>query len=119
MRQYGKKKTRTSVVGHQDCKVCHPDREKPRKKRARQASKKSVAESEFDGPDWDAADYSRHGTPEEYPEPDDLEHDLKMFLGLPPFNTPSNFCYLDGYFALSIEKKYGKKIAQLKAEVGL
>lgn len=117
MRQYGKKKTKTGVKGHQDCAVCHPDREKPRKKRARQEAKKSVVESEVSGADHDAADYARHGTPEEYP--DDVVHDLKMFLGLPPFNTPSNFCYLDGYFALSIEKKYGKKISDLKKEAGL
>jgi hypothetical protein len=45
--------------------------------------------------------------------------DLKKFLGLAPYNGPENFLRGDGYFKLSIEKKYGDKIENLRKKAGL
>lgn len=39
--------------------------------------------------------------------------DLRKLRGQAPHNTPSNICYGDGYFAASIENKYGMTIAEL------
>jgi len=46
MKQYGKKKTKTKVKGHQECGVCHPDSENDRAARARQSGKAN-ADKEF------------------------------------------------------------------------
>lgn len=35
-----------------------------------------------------------------------LVDDLKKLRGIYPYNIPSNQCYKDGYFALSIKNKY-------------
>ena len=32
--------------------------------------------------------------------------DLKMLYGISPHNTPDNYTYQDGYFAMSIRKTY-------------
>lgn len=34
---------------------------------------------------------------------------LKKLYGLPPYNTLTNICYGDGYFAKSIEEKFSKE----------
>lgn len=39
----------------------------------------------------------------------ELEEMLKKLYGLPPYNTWTNICYGDGYFAKSIEKKFSKE----------
>ena len=38
-----------------------------------------------------------------------LEEILKKLYGLPPYNTWTNICYGDGYFAKSIEDKFSKE----------
>ena len=48
---------------------------------------------------------------------DKIVDDLKMLRGLPPYDTGSNICRGDGYFARSLEKKYGKTIEELAREV--
>lgn len=45
--------------------------------------------------------------------------DLKKFLGLAPYNTPSNISCGDGYFKMAIEKKYGDTIENLCKKAGL
>jgi len=45
---------------------------------------------------------------------DQLQDKLARLDGKPPYNTPGNFCYADGYFALSIEKDFGAPIAELR-----
>lgn len=42
--------------------------------------------------------------------------ELKMLMGLPPYNNWSNICYGDGYFAQSLVQKYGMSIQELKQE---
>lgn len=37
-----------------------------------------------------------------------LEDDVKKLLGLPPYNSPSNFCWNDNYYARSLQEKYGE-----------
>ena len=44
--------------------------------------------------------------------------DLKMLDGLPPYDEASNICRGDGYFAKSIEKKYGATLQELSKMVG-
>ena len=39
----------------------------------------------------------------------ELEEMLKKLYGLPPYNTWTNICYGDGYFAKSIEDKFSKE----------
>lgn len=39
--------------------------------------------------------------------------ELRMLRGEAPHNIPSNICFGDGYFAASIERKYGMSIAEL------
>lgn len=46
-----------------------------------------------------------------------LRDDLARFDGTPPYDTPGNPCYLDGYYAKSLEKKYGKPLSTLRALV--
>lgn len=41
----------------------------------------------------------------------EFEKDIMKFLGLPPYNTPSNICMNDAYFGKEIEKKYGRPLA--------
>lgn len=49
-----------------------------------------------------------------------LRSDLQKLYGLAPYNTPSNICYGDGYFAKSIESRYSKeKINEMKKELGI
>jgi len=43
---------------------------------------------------------------------------LKMLDGFPPHNEGGNFLMGDGYFANSIERKYGMPLSQLQKEVG-
>lgn len=44
--------------------------------------------------------------------------DLKMLEGLPPYDGGSNHCRGDGYFARSLEQKYGMSLEALQKEVG-
>ena len=39
----------------------------------------------------------------------ELERDVAMLLGKPPYDTPSNYCWNDGYFARSLRDKYGER----------
>ncbi len=45
--------------------------------------------------------------------------DLKKLLGLSPYDTMDNPCYGDGYFAKSLEERYGMPIRQLRKETGV
>ena len=47
-----------------------------------------------------------------------IKDNLAMLDGDPPHNTWTNIYYDDGYFARSLEKKYGKTIAELRKLVG-
>ena len=42
---------------------------------------------------------------------------LKMLRGLKPYNTSSNFCYGDGYFAESIKKEFSKEMIAEALEI--
>jgi hypothetical protein len=42
-----------------------------------------------------------------------LKTDIQKFLGEGEYNTPSNPCWGDGYFAKSLEEKWGKSIEEL------
>lgn len=42
--------------------------------------------------------------------PDDIVDDAKKFLGLDPYNQPSNTSLNDPYFELHCEKTYGAKL---------
>lgn len=44
----------------------------------------------------------------------ELRKDLGMLFGWPPYDGPENICRADGYFANSLEKKYGKPIEELE-----
>lgn len=44
----------------------------------------------------------------------DLLEDMAKLDGDPPYNTYTNICWHDGYFALSLEAKYGRKIETLR-----
>lgn len=44
--------------------------------------------------------------------------ELKMLCGLPPHDGGSNICCGDGYFAMSLVRKYGMEIEDLKRAVG-
>ena len=48
---------------------------------------------------------------------DEVRDDLARLDGKPPYATWSNMCYKDGYFARSLEKKYGKSIEQLRQDI--
>jgi hypothetical protein len=49
-----------------------------------------------------------------------LKDNLKKLYGLPPYNTPTNICYGDGYFAASIERDFAKEdISKAEKELGL
>lgn len=43
--------------------------------------------------------------------------DLKKLYGLPPYDSGGNICRGDGYFARSLEEKYGKPLKELREEV--
>lgn len=43
-----------------------------------------------------------------------LTDDLAKLDGLPPHDGPSNPCLGDGYFMVSIQRKYGKPIEALR-----
>lgn len=47
----------------------------------------------------------------------EIRDDLAKLDGLPPYNVPSNPCYGDGYFALSLERKYGASLDELRKAV--
>lgn len=47
-----------------------------------------------------------------------IRDDLAKLDGKPPYNTPSNYCWGDGYFASSLEQKYGAPIETLRRLVG-
>lgn len=38
-----------------------------------------------------------------------IDVDARKFLGLPPFDTPSNICWHDAYFDLACSRKHGKE----------
>ena len=40
---------------------------------------------------------------------EELEKDVRMLLGLPPYDGPTNICWNDNYFAHSLKIKYGEK----------
>lgn len=42
------------------------------------------------------------------------QDDLNRLDGKPPYDDPGNPCRGDGYFALSIEKKWGMSISQVR-----
>ena len=44
--------------------------------------------------------------------------DLRKLQGLPPYDGDGNICRGDGYFARSLEKKYGMDLEALKRAVG-
>lgn len=49
-----------------------------------------------------------------------LKKDLKKLYGLPPYNTPTNTSYGDGYLAKSIKEKYEEDaIKKAKKELGI
>lgn len=49
-----------------------------------------------------------------------LKDDLKKLYGLPPYNTPTNMVYGDGYFARSLKNKYGEEaVNKAKKELGI
>ncbi len=45
--------------------------------------------------------------------------DIKKFFGIAPYNGPENILRGDGYFKVSIEKKYGDSIENLRKKAGL
>jgi hypothetical protein len=45
--------------------------------------------------------------------------DIKKFFGITPYNGPENILRGDGYFKISIEKKYGDSIENLRKKAGL
>lgn len=45
--------------------------------------------------------------------------DLKKLYGHPPYNTWTNICYGDGYFAMAIEKEHGKTCEELQRITGV
>ena len=44
--------------------------------------------------------------------------DLMMLHGDPPYNSWSNICYGDGYFAASLVRKYGMSLDELAEKSG-
>jgi len=44
--------------------------------------------------------------------PQKLIDDLKKLAGLPPYDEPSNLVRGDGYFAASLERKYGLEMVE-------
>jgi len=44
--------------------------------------------------------------------------DLKRLYGIPPYDTMSNICYSDGYFANSLVHIYGMPLAELEKVTG-
>lgn len=46
-----------------------------------------------------------------------LEDDLAKLDGRPPYDTGSNICRSDAYFARSLEKKYGGTIEEFRKMV--
>jgi hypothetical protein len=42
------------------------------------------------------------------PRDPDLEDSVKKLLGLPPYQSPANYLYNDGYFYKSLVAKYGQ-----------
>lgn len=50
----------------------------------------------------------------------ELEEMLKKLYGLPPYNTWTNLCYGDGYFAKSIQEKFSQdEINKAKKKLGI
>jgi hypothetical protein len=45
--------------------------------------------------------------------------DLKKLYGHPPYNTWTNICYGDAYFARAIEKEHGKSCEELQKITGI
>ena len=48
---------------------------------------------------------------------DKIRDCLAKLHGDPPYDEPSNICRADGYYALSLERRFGKSIEELEAEV--
>ena len=49
---------------------------------------------------------------------DSCEDMLRMYFGLPPYNTGSNICMYDNWFYMSIQKEYGdEEILKTKEEL--
>lgn len=48
-----------------------------------------------------------------------LKDEIEKFLGRGKHRTHSNICYGDAYYALSLERKYGKSIEELRKMVGM
>jgi len=42
----------------------------------------------------------------------ELEQKVKILLGLPPYDTWTNYCYADHYFAHALKTQYGEKAVQ-------
>lgn len=45
-----------------------------------------------------------------------LREKLAMLDGDPPYDTGSNICYGDGYFAKSIEREFGASLEELRKQ---
>ena len=43
---------------------------------------------------------------------------LLKYLGLPPYDGAGNPCCEDGYFAASLERRYGMSLEELDKEIG-
>ena len=48
------------------------------------------------------------------PDKKELRDELAKLNGWPPYDGPENICRGDGYYGMSLEKKYGKTIAELE-----
>jgi len=46
-----------------------------------------------------------------------LKQKLDKLDGKPPYDTPSNHCYGDSYYAKSLEREYGAPIEELRKKV--
>lgn len=50
---------------------------------------------------------------------EEIQEDLKKFLGLAPYNDMSNHCWGDTYFGHALERRYGRPIKELRSIAGL
>ena len=53
-----------------------------------------------------------------YERKEALADDIKMFLGVPPFNNPTNIKFRDRYFARHLERVYNAPLHDLAKEAG-
>jgi len=48
-----------------------------------------------------------------------MADDVKKFFGLPPYNTPDNIVYRDGYFASAFQNRWGMTVEEARRKLGL